>query len=274
MDPNDALPQWLPEQRTRLADSDCRRIVDVHCHCLPGLDDGPDSLEDSMRLLSALARDGFTTIVATPHQLGPYDRRNPAGRVRELIDEVAYEAACRGIPIELRPGADVRIDERLLDLLDAGELLTVADQGRHLLLELPHEQFLDPSPLFLPLAERGVQTVMTHPERHRYLRRNLSTVERWVDQGALIQVTAGSLVGDFGEGAYNAAWELVGWGLCHVVATDAHDDQRRPPRMNAAITALREQAPEWAVQRMVHENPHHMLVGDWVTAGQIREDGS
>lgn len=224
-----------------------------------------------MDLLAALAYDGFTTVVATPHQLGPYDRQNPASRVRELVRQVSDEAAERGIPVDLLPGADVRIDERVLSLLDAGEVLTVADRGRHLLLELPHEQYLDPAPLFLPLAERGVQTVMTHPERHRYLQRNLSTVERWVDQGALVQVTAGSLLGDFGQGAFDAAWELVSWGLCHVIATDAHDAERRPPRMNAAVNALREQAPEWAVQRMVHENPYHMLVGDWVTAGQIKE---
>ncbi|TWT78300.1 Tyrosine-protein phosphatase YwqE [Posidoniimonas polymericola] len=224
-----------------------------------------------MELLAALADDGFTTIIATPHQLGSYDRENGPKKVRKLVAQTAVEAAARGIPIELVPGADVRIDERLMGLLDTDQVLTVADCGRHLLLELPHGQYLDPSPLFAPLAERGVQVVMTHPERHRYLRQDLVIVERWVDDGALVQVTAGSLLGDFGEGAYQAGWELVSWGLCHIVATDAHCVARRPPRMSAAIEALRDQAPEWAVRRMCHENPYRLLTGQAVPAGQLSE---
>lgn len=262
---------WLPEQQERLLGSWAEQAVDIHCHCLPGIDDGPSTLDDSLRLCQALAEDGITTVFATPHQLGSYGRQNSAKLIRELVGQLQSALSSRGIPLEILPGSDVRIDERLCRLLDQDEVLTVGDIGKHLLLELPHDHFVDPSQLLASLIKRNLQPVMTHPERHRYLQRELERVEAWVDQGAIIQVTAGSLVGDFGEGAYRAAWTLVDEGLVHTIATDAHHVTRRPPRMTAAMLALREQAPGWLVQRMCLENPYRMLSGQFIQPGPIEE---
>lgn len=262
---------WRPAQLERLAASAVARTVDVHCHCLPGIDDGPATLQDALRLCSALADDGFTTILATPHQLGTIGRDNTAEQIRRLAAELQEALDREGTPLEVYPGADVRIDDRLLRLLEEDQVLTTGDLGAHLLLELPHEHFIDPVMLFEPLLDRAIQPIMTHPERHRYLRRRLDAVESWVQQGALVQVTAGSLIGDFGDSAFQMGWALIDEGLVHLIATDAHNATRRPPCMTQAIAALSRQAPEWAVRRMCLENPFRVLTGEPVTPGVLSE---
>ena len=114
------------------------------------------------------------------------------------MTELAAELVDREIPLEVYPGGDVRMDERLPRLLDAGDIGTAADAGRHLLLELPHELFVDPLPMIDMLRERGLQPIMTHPERHHYLNGSIDVPRQWVAHGAVLQVTAGSLTGDFG----------------------------------------------------------------------------
>jgi protein-tyrosine phosphatase len=186
----------VPEQQNRL-EADSPRSVDIHCHCLPELDDGPATLAEAVALCEALVKDGITTVIATPHQLGRYDRINSAQLIRRAVTELAAELADRDIPLEVYPGGDVRVDERLPRFMDAGEIGTAADAGRHLLLELPHELFVDPTPIIDILRERGLQSIMTHPERHHYLNGSIDLPREWVARGAVLQVTAGSLVGDF-----------------------------------------------------------------------------
>ncbi|MGA2034077.1 MAG: CpsB/CapC family capsule biosynthesis tyrosine phosphatase [Thermoguttaceae bacterium] len=225
-------------QRQRLERFGVSRSVDLHCHCLPGLDDGPRTREEAILLCRKIVEDGVTTTIATPHQLGRYYRANSAVKVRQAVNELAAELARENIALEILPGADVRVDERVIELLDAGEVLTLADRGKYLLLELPHELFVEPQPLLTALIRRGIRPIMTHPERYPYLQGSLEIINHWVGQGAVIQITAGSLLGDFGPAAFEMAWEMTRCGLVGVVATDAHDHQRRAPRLSAAIARL------------------------------------
>jgi protein-tyrosine phosphatase len=253
---------WSPAQQSRLDQWGVSRSVDIHCHCLPGLDDGPAALADSLLMCERLVADGITTVVATPHQLGGYDRQNTAAVVRAAVAELAAALAAAQIPLELAPGADVRVDERLPRLLESDQVLTVADRGRHLLLELPHEVFVDPLPSIEALAERGVQVVMTHPERHRYLAGAVDRIESWVAAGAVLQVTAGSLLGDFGMGANREGWRLVRAGLVSLVATDAHDAARRPPCMTDAIDLLTAEGGAELAGLLCLENPRRVFDGE------------
>jgi len=249
-------------QRKRLERFGVSRCVDIHCHCLPGLDDGPRTREEAISLCRKIVEDGVTTTIATPHQLGRYCRANSAAKVRQAVGEIAAELAKENLALELLPGADVRVDERLLELLDSDEILTLADRGKYLLLELPHELFVNPQHLLTKLIHRGIRPIMTHPERHPYLQGSLEILKQWVRQGAVIQITAGSFLGDFGRLAYEMAWEMTRCGLVGLVATDAHDHQRRVPRLSAALGMLCAEMGFEFARRICLVNPLAALDGD------------
>lgn len=260
-----SLP-WSPPQQVRLDTWGVERSVDVHCHCLPGVDDGPATLAESLRICEALAADGVTTVFATPHQLGGYDRINTAAAIRTAVAELNSCLENAGVPLEVLAGGDVRVDERLGRLLETDQVLTCGDLGAHLLLELPHEVFVDPLPAIKTLGDRGVQVIMTHPERHRYLAGAVDRIATWVEAGAVLQITAGSLLGEFGPTARQEAWRLLDAGLVSLVASDAHDATRRPPRLTAALEALAQQASPDAARALCIDNPLHVLHGKPLTA--------
>lgn len=246
-------------QRTRLSYFDVSESVDVHCHCLPGFDDGPGTMAEAIALCRSLVQDGVTTVIATPHQLGRYEGANLAGAVRAACGRLQDELSRLEIALTVRPGADVRIDERIMGLLKLDEILTLGDGGLHLLLELPHETFIDPRPLIRLLVAGGLQPIISHPERHRFIRAHMERVAEWIELGAVCQVTAGSLVGEFGGDAESAAWRLIGAGLAQVVASDAHDVTRRPPRMTGAAVAIERRLGYAAARRVCLENPLRIL---------------
>lgn len=239
-----------PERRAHALAS-----IDVHCHCLPGLDDGPATLEESISLCRLLVTDGIGTVIATPHQLGLYDGRNASDAIRAGCAALEAELSHRNIPLQVLPGADVRIDERLAGMLDRDEVLTLADRRVHLLLELPHETLIDPRPLLRLLARKKLQPIITHPERHEQLRKRLESISAWIGEGAICQVTAGSLLGDFGQSAQSAGWRLLEAGAAHLIATDAHDVRRRPPRMSRAFAEIERRLGSVIARRVCVDNP-------------------
>lgn len=252
---------WLPQQRERLRAYGVRRAVDIHCHCLPAMDDGPETLTEGVALCQALAEDGITTVMATPHQLGSFERTNSDARVRAALAELSAALREAEVPLELFTGGDIRLDERLPRLLDTGEICTLAGAGRHLLLEPPFEVFIDPMPMIELLTVRGLQPIVTHPERYPYLAGHSERLRGWIAAGAVLQVTAGSLLGEFGRRAAEQGWDLVTRGLVDLVATDAHDARRRPPRMSAALAILEERAGRDAARALCLENPLRVLDG-------------
>jgi protein-tyrosine phosphatase len=245
-------------QRRRLERFGAAECVDIHCHVLPGLDDGPRTPEESLALCRALAEDGITTVVATPHQLGRYDRQNSGPAVRLAVATLRASLAAAGVPLKLRAGADVRLDERILSLLGSGEVLTVGG-GPYLLLELPHETYIEPTPVIRMLGGRGVRVIVTHPERHEVVRAKPQLVGPWLQAGAMLQLTAGSLVGAFGSKAEAAAWRWLGAGNASFVATDAHDVSRRPPCMTAAMEAIERRLGADVARRVCVDNPAKVL---------------
>ena len=248
-------------QRERLDRFDAIHSVDVHCHCLPGLDDGPATLPEALELCRALIQDGFTRAIATPHQLGRYDGRCQASEVRSTVAKLNAALAQEGLPLEVVPGADVRVDERIPALLEKDLVLTLADRGRHLLLELPPEVFIDLKPLFVELAARGIEAVVCHPERNMLLSRTPQAVLPWLEQGAFLQVTAGSLLGEFGPAAARSAWYWLGRGAIALVATDAHNIAGRPPRMSAALALISERLGYLEAKRLCIDNPLRVFKG-------------
>jgi protein-tyrosine phosphatase len=254
-----AAPALSAPQRLRVEWFGATQSVDIHCHCLPGVDDGPATLDDAVALCRALVADGITTAIATPHQLGRYDRRNSGPEVRAAVEKLREALARLGVPLAVLPGADVRVDERLPALLDAGHVLTLGDTGKYVLLELPHETYIDPLPLIRLLVARGIRPLVSHPERHEHVSKRPQLVVPWLKHGALLQVTSGSLVGDFGSSAERCAWELMNSAAVAFVASDAHGAVKRPPRMSAAIDLIGRRLGKAVAARVCVENPARVL---------------
>jgi protein-tyrosine phosphatase len=245
--------------------------VDVHCHCLPGLDDGPGSIRESLMLCRALAQDNIDSAVATPHQLGRFEIHTDVQRIRQAVQYLNGELLDHGIDLKVLPGAEIRVDERINALLAGEEILTLADKGRHVLLEFPPDVFIDIDPLVNQLHARGVEIIIAHPERSMPLLREPHALQRWLNCGVALQVTAASLTGRFGPEAVRAAWTLVAEGAAGIVATDAHDPGAGEPCMTAAFKMISASCgPEWA-RLLCIENPARVLRGEGLPPAFWRE---
>lgn len=258
-----------PEQAARMSHLDCSSSIDLHCHCLPGLDDGPATVEDSLALCRALVADGITAVIATPHQLGRYDGQNSSSDVRAAVIDLQDRLNQEGIPLQVLPGGDIRLDERLVRLIDQDVVTTVADKGVFVLVEMPHEIYVDPSLLLNQLVEAGRVPVITHPERHRHLQQHQDIVQGWVEQGAILQITAGSLIGEFGRGAIVASRYWIARGWVGVVASDAHGAKVRPPRMSEAIEALTAEFGLDIARKLCVVNPASLAAGTSVSPAKM-----
>jgi protein-tyrosine phosphatase len=214
-------------------------VIDLHFHCLPGIDDGPADWAEALELCRLAATEGATTIVATPHVLrDPWWNEDVAAR-QALVDELNRRLG--GAP-EIVAGSEVWFTDALVELAEAGERgpFTTLAGSRHLLVEFPPGYVAaQAAAAFHELSVMGIVPVVAHPERNLVFAREPGRLAELVDAGALAQVTAGSLVGEFGRGARAAAEGMVASGLAHFVASDAHDPKRRPPRMAAARERVR-----------------------------------
>lgn len=242
--------------------------VDVHCHCLPGLDDGPRNMAGALGLAAALVADGVEIVVATPHQLGRYDGRYTAAEIGDALTRFNEELRKRQMPLTALPGADVRLDERLSRMIATGDVLTLANAGRHVLLELPHATLVDPTQMIRKLRDQGITPILTHPERHHALQRQPDLVRQWRRAGAMMQVTAGSLLGDFGGTAEQVGWQWLVEGMIDLVASDAHDVTRRPPRLSAAFEAIRRRLDDPTAQRICVQGPAELVSATAATEGR------
>ncbi len=238
-----------------------KHYVDIHCHCLPGVDDGPATLSESLSLCRALAADCVTDVIATPHQLGRFSDCNEAAQIREQVSALNKQLESNDIRLTVVPGGDVRVDERIYHLLEADRILTLADGGRYILLELPHEIFIDIEQLIVGLASLGVQTIISHPERHSVLAKQPEKVLKWLARGAHLQITCGSVLGEFGPVSQNAAWYFLSSGWASFVATDAHNLDSRRPNMNAAFRHISIKLGQAVARQVCIENPLRALEG-------------
>lgn len=248
-----------------------RWCVDIHCHCLPAVDDGPAKMSDAIGLCRALVDDGITTVIATPHQLGRFDGYNQAVQIRKAVSVLNEELKSNGIELTVMPGGDVRVDERICQLLEADKILTLADGGKYVLLELPPQNFIDIAPLLIELSSLGIQAVISHPERHCILAKRPEVLLKWLKHSTHLQVTTSSLLGEFGPLPLEIAWHLLSSGLAGLVATDSHDLNTRRPCMKAAFERISIKLGRTIASLVCIENPLRVLKGqDIVPTGNVR----
>ncbi len=205
-------------------------MIDVHSHILFGLDDGASTLEESLAMLRVAARYGTTDIVATPHANSTYSF-DPA-RNAALREEISV--ADPKLP-RIHLGCDFHLAASNIQEALHNHVKFTVNCGNYLMVELP--DLFEPSAMdevFRRFANIQVTPVITHPERNPVLQSSPEILARWISQGCRSQLTAMSLTGGFGNAARTSAWLFLRAGHAHMVASDAHDPTRRPPRLDAA----------------------------------------
>lgn len=236
-------------------------VIDLHCHMLPGLDDGAASLSVSLDMARAFAEQHVTVVACTSHIL-PGLYHNSGEAIRKAVQELQKVLDEQGIALVLVPGADAHMALDFIAGLRCGRVLSLADL-RYVLVEPPHhtappqlEEF------FFKLVVGGYVPVLTHPERLTWMPSRYETIKRLVQAGVWMQVTAGSLAGRFGRNALYWAERMLDEGCVHLLATDAHDAEHRPPDLaiGRALAAKRVGAEE--AQRLVETRPAAILRDD------------
>jgi protein-tyrosine phosphatase len=243
-------------------------FADIHCHLLPGIDDGPKSVEEALAMAQLAADDGVDSIVATPHQLGAFCD-NDGQSIRELAVETQDLLRRHEVLIKVLPGAEIRIGPDLVLKLLSGELLSLGDHGKHVLIEMPHQEFVPIGPLLAELRRHGYTAILAHPERNIGI---LSQPHFWkslVAEGCLIQVTASSLLGAFGAASQGLSELMIRRGLVHFLSTDGHDPKSRTPLLRPAFERACELAGESAATIWCRRNPALVTVGEEVPAGAV-----
>jgi len=223
-----------------------------------GLDDGARTLEDSLAMVRMAAEHGTTDLVATPHANLQY--RFEPERIAERIAEVRQAS---GGALRLYTGCDFHLNyENIQDAIDHPRKYTINQQS-YLLVEFSELLiFKNTDEIFARLSDAGMTPVITHPERNGLLRQRVELIAKWVEQGARVQLTAQSLTGKFGRNAKDFSRELLNRRLVHVVASDGHDCERRPPRMDQARTWLRMEYGEELAEALCVTNPGAALSGE------------
>lgn len=243
-------------------------LVDIHCHLLPGIDDGAADLEASLAMARISVEQGVDTIVVTPHQLGAF-ADNRGDDIRRRTAELQFELDQRGILLRLLPGGDVRIEDHMIAGLESGEVMSLGDHRKHVLLELPHELYFPLEPVLDALERIGMTGVLSHPERNAGLLARQDLIEPLVERGCLMQVTAGSLVGGFGPDSQAMSERMATRGMIHFLSTDGHSPKRRRPRLGEALQTAEKLVGEAAAYQWCRDNPRAVAEGRAVCPGPV-----
>jgi protein-tyrosine phosphatase len=226
-------------------------MVDIHCHILPGMDDGADTMETSVEMAEMAIAEGVTHVVATPHANGEYNF-DPAV-IRQRRAELQERVGGR---LQLMTGCDFHLSfENIQDLrLDPAKY--TINQKNYLLVEFADFSIPPGSDETLhQLQLLGVSPIITHPERNRLIRAKPEQLRRWLRQGSYVQITAQSLTGGFGERAQKQAEEWLEEDMVHFFASDAHNVDKRPLRLRAAYDLVAQKRGEEVARALFFDNP-------------------
>lgn len=232
-------------------------MIDLHSHILPDLDDGSQSLQESLAMARMAVDSGVTVMAATPHCTD--DRAREVYASWKLLRQALKE--CR-IPLRLFPGMEIFGTEQTLRLLQEGKLFTL-NGSRYPLIEFSfHSDGNQETRILHSLCKVGLRPIVAHPERYAYVQYDPELINRWCRMGCLMQVNRGSLLGRFGTRPREMAQELVERNLVSIVASDAHSPKVRTPWMEDVRNFLSQEYSPACARSLLLENPRRILKDD------------
>jgi protein-tyrosine phosphatase len=236
-------------------------MIDLHCHLLPGLDDGAETLDEALELAQMAVADGITCCVVTPH-LHPGRYENDRESIQLAYENFRSALDENKIVLDLHMAAEARLSIELMPLITEGKVPFLGELNgkKVLLLEFPHSHIPPGTANFITwLDKRGIQALIAHPERNKEIMRDVNKVGALVQQGCLLQLTAASIIGAFGENAKQVAELILHKDWAFVVATDTHNAKHRPPLLGVAYRHIASIWGEPHAQRLCCSNPASLL---------------
>jgi len=210
--------------------------------------------------------DGIAAIICTPHQLGNNDH-NQGPAIKDLVLETQRRLKAKGIPLRVLAGADVRIEPEMIKQLRSGEVLSLADRRRHVLLELPHELYVPLEGVLDSLERIKMVGILSHPERNEGILVRREVLKPLVKRGCLMQITAGSLMGTFSSRCEEFSVWMLEQGLVHFIASDAHGVKARRPLLQRAFDKAAEIVGEEEANNLCRRFPRAVALGKEVPSG-------
>lgn len=232
-------------------------MFDLHCHLLPGIDDGPEDLDTALAMARLAVASGITHAVLTPH-IHPGRYANNLTSVTLAAERFKDALAEAGVPLEIGVAGEVRLSAEIISWVEEGEIPFLGEwQGdKVMLLELPHSHVPPGSDKLVEwLLQRNIRPIIAHPERNKGIMRDLEELTPLLELGCLIQVTAGSVAGNFGPVAQRVAHQLINDRHVDILASDAHNLKTRVPDLRPGMAAAGELVGETAARAMVSDNP-------------------
>ena len=232
-------------------------MIDLHCHLLPGVDDGPGTLAESLEMCRIATADGTTRAVVTPH-IHPGRWENTRASIGRACEELQRALDGQGISLQLGFAGEVRVTDAIPEQIDRGDIpfYGEVDGYRIMLLEFPHGHIVPGSQkLARWLLDRGVRPLIAHPERNRQVMRDPAELQPYLDLGCWLQVTAGSLTGQFGERCEAVARQLLDRDVVQVLASDGHNNGARPPVLRNAYKYVALAFGESRARRLFVDTP-------------------
>lgn len=236
-------------------------MIDIHCHILPNVDDGPNDVELSLAMARHAVQEGVTHVIATPHHRnGQY--MNTKNEIVSFVQAFQEQLRQEDIPLTILPGQETRIHGDMVEEFKEGSLLTLNDTGKYLFVEFPSNDVPRyTKQLFFNLKLKGLIPVIVHPERNRAIMDDPNRLYKLVKDGALAQVTAGSLIGRFGKKIRELSFRLIEHSHIHFIASDAHNVTTRSFHMREAYDTLEDEFGSDIVEEFQH-NAKHLIAGE------------
>lgn len=216
-------------------------MIDIHCHILPGIDDGAQHEQACLSMAKEAVEEGITAIIATPHHDdGKYE--NTKASIIESVSHMNELLNEEKIDLKVFPGQEPRISGEILEKYENGEILTLNDTGKYLFVELPHDHVPRYTErLLYDIQLKGLTPIIVHPERNHEIMKTPGIIYELVKDGALTQITASSVTGHFGKQIRQLTMEMIENNLTHFVASDAHNTGKRTFRMREAFEQIEDE---------------------------------
>jgi protein-tyrosine phosphatase len=214
-------------------------MIDIHSHIIPAIDDGVQTVEESLELIVKEVEGGTTGFVATPHVYNDVELAE-SGQIPERLEKLREAVQAAGVQVQLIAGAEVYPSMGILPALDAGRPITTGNHRKHMLVDLPMSNLpMDLGQILFEIHSRGVTPILAHPERVGSIQHNPNLLREYLDRGVVCQVNAGSLYGRYGPMAAECAMYILERHWAHFLASDAHKP-RPTPILKRGVEALQE----------------------------------